>query len=85
VSASKGFFMDNDEDQSLLANLSPMGKLKNFLSSSRRVLIISKKPSKDEFMAMMKVTAIGIIIIGVIGAIVQLIFVFTGIGFTKLI
>lgn len=59
-------------------------KFFSFLSSSKRVLIIAKKPAKDEFMAMIKVTAIGIIIIGVIGIFVQLFFVLTGIGFAKL-
>ncbi|MDD5162579.1 MAG: protein translocase SEC61 complex subunit gamma [Candidatus ainarchaeum sp.] len=59
-------------------------KLFSFLASSKRVLVIAKKPSKDEFMAMIKVTAIGIIIIGVIGVFVQLFFVLTGIGFAKL-
>ncbi len=59
-------------------------KFFSFLASSKRVLVIAKKPSRDEFMAMMKVTAIGIIIIGVIGVFVQLFFVLTGIGFAKL-
>jgi protein transport protein SEC61 subunit gamma-like protein len=59
-------------------------KFFSFVASSKRVLVIAKKPSKDEFMAMIKVTAIGIILIGIIGIIVQLFFVLTGIGFAKL-
>ena len=70
-----------DENQGFVAGLNPVGKLKSFLSSSKRVLVIAKKPSKDEFMAMLKVTAIGIIIVGAIGAIVTLVFVLTGAGF----
>ena len=73
--------MDNDEEQGFVSGLDPIGRWKRFLSSSKRVLVIAKKPSKDEFMAMMKVTAIGIIIIGAIGAIISLLFNLTGAGF----
>ncbi|MDD5148684.1 MAG: protein translocase SEC61 complex subunit gamma [Candidatus ainarchaeum sp.] len=75
--------MDNDNEGGFARKLNFAGKIGNFLASSKRVLVIAKKPSKDEFMAMMKVTAIGVIIIGIIGVIVQLVFVLTGVGFAK--
>jgi len=54
-------------------------KLGNFFASARRVLTVSKKPSMQEFKVMAQVTALGIILIGVIGFIVYLIFALLGI------
>ena len=42
-------------------------KLKTFLLESRRVLSVTRKPSKEEFLTTVKVTGIGIIVIGLIG------------------
>ena len=47
-------------------------KAKNFLNESRRVFRITKKPSMEEFKAIIKVTGIGILIIGAIGFIIQI-------------
>ncbi|MGC9516979.1 MAG: protein translocase SEC61 complex subunit gamma [Methanomicrobiales archaeon] len=44
----------------------------NFIRECRRVLHVSKKPDREEFMNVAKVTGIGIIIIGVIGFIINL-------------
>ena len=52
-----------------------------FIASSRRVFIISRKPTWSEYAAMAKVTGIGIIIIALIGFVLQLLFAMTGIGF----
>ncbi len=46
-------------------------KLKSFITQSRRVFRVTKKPSKDEFKTIVKVTAIGIAIIGVIGFLIH--------------
>ena len=48
-------------------------KFKEFLESSKRILLIAKKPSNKEFWAMAKVVGLGMIVIGVIGFIVRLI------------
>ena len=48
-------------------------KLKNFINESIRVFKITKKPSTDEFKITVKVTAIGTLIIGVIGFIIHII------------
>ncbi len=45
-------------------------KFKGFLSESMRVLRITKKPGKEEFKAIVKVSGIGILIIGLIGFII---------------
>jgi len=42
-------------------------KLKHFITECKRVLKVTKKPSNDEFKNIVKVTGIGILIIGLIG------------------
>jgi protein transport protein SEC61 subunit gamma-like protein len=44
-----------------------------FIRNCRRVLQVSKKPDKEEFLNVAKITGIGVIIIGVIGFIISLI------------
>ena len=56
-----------------------MGKVKDFLKNCRRVLKITKKPSKEEFLTTVKITGLGIIIIGFIGFIIFLIFNLIGV------
>jgi len=48
-------------------------KLKGFLLESRRVLKVTKKPSNDEFKVIVKVSGLGILMIGFIGFIVFMI------------
>jgi protein transport protein SEC61 subunit gamma-like protein len=43
------------------------------LKQYRRVLYISKRPDREEFVNVAKITGIGIIIIGVIGFIITLV------------
>ena len=42
-------------------------KLKRFAIECKRVLKVTKKPSRDEFKNIVKVTGIGILIIGLLG------------------
>jgi protein transport protein SEC61 subunit gamma-like protein len=44
-----------------------------FIKQCRRVLQVSKKPDREEFVNVAKITGIGIIIIGVIGFAIYLI------------
>jgi protein transport protein SEC61 subunit gamma-like protein len=48
-------------------------KLKTFISECWRVLRVTKKPDKQEFSAIVKVTALGLAIIGLVGMIVYMI------------
>ena len=48
-------------------------KLKSFISECWRVLRVTKKPDKEEFSAIVKVTALGLAVIGLIGMIIYLI------------
>ncbi|MEM4260664.1 MAG: protein translocase SEC61 complex subunit gamma [Candidatus Woesearchaeota archaeon] len=49
------------------------GKFKNFVAECLRVLRITKKPSKEEFMTILKASALGMAIIGLIGFIIHII------------
>ena len=42
-------------------------KLKRFIKETKRVLRITKKPNREEFLTLVKVTGLGIAIIGIIG------------------
>ena len=41
-----------------------------FIKDSKRVLKVSRKPDKQEYLELAKVTSIGVVIIGVIGFII---------------
>lgn len=47
-------------------------RLKEFIKECRRVLVVTKKPSKEEFKSIVKATAIGMAIIGAIGFIIHM-------------
>ncbi|MBN2880529.1 protein translocase SEC61 complex subunit gamma [Candidatus Woesearchaeota archaeon] len=47
--------------------------LKEFIKECKRVLRITKKPSKEEFGVIVKVSGVGILIIGLIGFVLQMI------------
>jgi len=46
-------------------------KLKDFVRECKRVLKVTKKPTKDEFKNIVKVSGIGILLIGLIGFLIQ--------------
>ena len=48
-------------------------KTKSFLKECSRVLKITKKPSKQEFWMVVKVTGIGILAIGLLGFLIQVV------------
>jgi len=47
-------------------------KFKSFLLESKRVFMITRKPTKVEFKTIVKVTGLGIIIIGLMGFIINI-------------
>ena len=47
-------------------------RLKEFITESRRVLKITKKPTGEEFRTIVKVSGIGILLIGLVGFLVQM-------------
>lgn len=48
-------------------------KIKTFILECKRVFLVTKKPSKQEFTSIAKVTGIGILLIGLIGFIIFMI------------
>ena len=48
-------------------------RLKSFTAECIRVLKITKKPTKEEFQVIVKVSGIGMMIIGMIGFLIQLV------------
>ena len=48
-------------------------RLKNFLGESRRVLIVTRKPGMKEFKLAVKITGVGMILVGTIGMIIRMI------------
>ena len=50
-----------------------VSKVKRFIKETRRVLRITKKPYRTEFMSLVKVTGLGILIIGALGFILFLV------------
>ena len=50
-----------------------------FFMDSKRIFRVSRKPTKEEYKRMAIIIGLGIIIIGIIGFVIQLIFTLTGI------
>lgn len=59
--------MDSKEEKSIPR------KLKKFSKECLRVLKVTKKPDKEEYLTIVKVSGLGILIIGLIGFITQMI------------
>lgn len=51
-----------------------LDRLKSFIIQCVRVFKITKKPSKEEFRTIVKVSGIGMLIIGLIGFIIHVLF-----------
>ena len=47
--------------------------LKSFIGKCKRVWLVLKKPTKDEFLKVAKVSAVGIAIIGLLGFLISII------------
>ncbi|MBS3061329.1 MAG: protein translocase SEC61 complex subunit gamma [Candidatus Diapherotrites archaeon] len=54
--------------------------IQDFIESTKRILTVSKKPTATEYNEMAKVTGVGIVLIGVIGFIVLMVFALLKIG-----
>ncbi len=51
-----------------------MGKISEFIAASRRILVVSKKPTWPDYKIMVKITGIGIVFIALIGFAIAFIF-----------
>jgi protein transport protein SEC61 subunit gamma-like protein len=50
-----------------------LNRVKRFIIESRRVLRVTRKPTRIEFQTIVKVSGAGILIIGIIGFVLQMI------------
>jgi protein transport protein SEC61 subunit gamma-like protein len=57
-----------------------MQTIQTFIEDSKRIFIVSKKPTWEEYQRMALIVALGIAVIGIIGFIVYMIFSSLGIG-----
>jgi len=64
----------------MVPNFKIREKFSKFISDSNRIFIVSRKPTWEEYKKMALIIAIGVVIIGVLGFIIQFIFSVTRIG-----
>jgi len=50
-----------------------LAKIKSFFIECKRVLSLTKKPSKEEYKTIVKASALGMAIIGILGFVIQII------------
>jgi len=55
-------------------------KFGEFIASARRLLRVAAKPSREELWLLVKVSLLGVAIVGVIGYIVRVLFWIVGLG-----
>ncbi len=54
-------------------------RIRNFLSESKRVLLVTRKPGMKEFKLAVKITGLGMILIGFIGMLIRMVaYIITG-------
>lgn len=73
-------FAAGKQPQNLEEKQSPLSGIARFFRSARRIFTVSKKPDRVEYSTIAKVTGLGIVIIGLIGYVLILIFSITGLG-----
>lgn len=54
--------------------------ISKFLGDANRIFVVSRKPTWEEFKRMSIIIALGMIVIGILGFIVQFIFAITSLG-----
>ena len=75
--------MDNNEQINHAKKISfgIGGKISDFIADAKRIFIVSRKPTWDDFKRMSLIVALGMVLIGIIAYIVYLIFALTAIGY----
>lgn len=54
-------------------------KIMKYLSESKRILRLARKPTKQEYIVIAKITGAGMLIIGLLGMLISILFNFIGI------
>jgi len=57
-----------------------LSKIHDFIKECRRVLRVTKKPTKEEFKTVVKVSGVGILLIGLIGFVLQILWFYIFMG-----
>ncbi len=55
-------------------------RFRKFLSESKRILMLARKPTKQEYIVIAKITGLGMIIIGLMGMIIKLFAMYLGLS-----
>lgn len=55
--------------------MNPVEKVNSFISDARRIFVVSKKPTMDEYKRMLAIVGLGIVVIGVIAFTIYLVFI----------
>jgi len=53
--------------------ISLFNRLKEFLRKSKRVFLVTKKPTRKEYFIVIKITGLGILLIGLLGFVITII------------
>ncbi|MFA5125888.1 MAG: protein translocase SEC61 complex subunit gamma [archaeon] len=53
----------------------------NFIADAKRIFLVSRKPTMEEYKRMALIVALGILVIGVLAYIIYLFFALTGLGY----
>lgn len=64
---------EGQEETTMSAATSWLYKLKMWLVEYKRIIAVMKKPSKEEFITVVKVSGLGILLIGLLGFIIQMV------------
>jgi protein transport protein SEC61 subunit gamma and related proteins len=56
--------------------MKPLTSLKSFVEKCKRVWMVMKKPTKEEFSRVAKISAVGILVIGVLGFMISILMKF---------
>ena len=60
--------------------MSVLDQIKDFIQKAMRVLRVSYRPTQDEFYTTLKITGLGMILIGLLGYILSIVFSFLEAG-----
>jgi protein transport protein SEC61 subunit gamma-like protein len=56
--------------------MNPLDRVNEYIQKALRVLRVSYKPTSDEFYTTLKITGLGMILIGILGYVLSIIFSF---------
>lgn len=65
--------MEEQQETGVSTEIGWLYKVKMWFIEYKRVLAVMKKPSKEEFITVVKVSGLGILLVGLIGFIIQMI------------